>query len=134
LGLGAGLILALQMISDAVENISDVEGALDFIEPVFSYQVAVSNVGELLSAGKEPAVRITSMGSIEFARVRRGAAHWRDHHQRVPPLVVHSYSPLPRLMEEVRATLIAMCDEQPTSKAVSITGSPVGEETECQKV
>jgi hypothetical protein len=38
----AGLILALQMISDAVENISDVEGALDFIEPVFSAQVAVS--------------------------------------------------------------------------------------------
>src|ERR1700730_18647601 len=32
----AGLTLALQMISDAVAEISDVDGALDFIEPIFA--------------------------------------------------------------------------------------------------
>jgi hypothetical protein len=31
-------------------------------------------------------------------------------------LLYTAYSPLPHLMEKVRATLIAMCDEQPTSK------------------
>jgi hypothetical protein len=55
-----GLTLALQMISDAVANISDVRSALDFIEPVFAYHVGVSNVGELLSPSKESAIRIAS--------------------------------------------------------------------------
>jgi hypothetical protein len=74
------------------------------------------------------------MGSIEFARVRRGAGHGAITINECLHLLYTAYSPLPGLMEEVRATLIAMCDEQPTSKAVSIAGSPVGEETECQKV
>jgi hypothetical protein len=129
------LILALQMISDAVENISDFEGALDFIEPVFLYQVAVSNVGELLSAGKEPAVRITSMwGPSNLLGFEDEQLMGAITINECLHLLYRAYSPLPRLMEEVRATLIAVCDEQPTSKAVSITGSPVGGETECQKV
>ena len=48
-------------VSDAVADISNVEDALDFIESAFAYQIAVSNVGELLYADKESAVRITSM-------------------------------------------------------------------------
>jgi hypothetical protein len=115
----AGLTLALQVISDAVAKISDVEGALDFIEPVFAYQVAVSNIGELLCGGKEPAVRITSMWGpsnlLGFAEEQlvgavtiNGCLH----------LLYTAYSPLPHLMAEVRATLIAMCNEQPTSKAL----------------
>jgi len=56
-----GLTLALQMVNDAVANIVDVDDALGFIEPVFAYRVAVSNIGEILCASKEPAARITSM-------------------------------------------------------------------------
>jgi hypothetical protein len=114
-----GFTLALQMISDAVANISDVDGALDFIEPVFAYQVAVSNIGELLYASKESAVLITSMWGpsnllgfegeqLVGAVTINGCLH----------LLYTAYSSLSHLMEEVRATLIAMCDEQqPTSKA-----------------
>jgi phthiocerol/phthiodiolone dimycocerosyl transferase-like enzyme len=57
-----GLTVALQIISDAVANISDVEDALDFVEPVFAYQIAVSNIGEITEAvvlrqSKRPAPR-----------------------------------------------------------------------------
>jgi hypothetical protein len=115
-----GLILALQMISDAVANIADVQSALDFIEPVFAYQVAVSNLGELLcAAGKEPAVRITSMWGpsnllgFEAEQLISAVTINECLH-----LLHTAYSPLPHLLEEVSATLSAMCDEQPTSEAV----------------
>jgi hypothetical protein len=108
----AGLTLALQMISDAVGNISDVAGALDFIEPVFAYQVAVSNVGELPSAGKESAIRITSMWGPSNLLGFEGE-------QLVGAITINeclhllhtACSPLPHLLEGVWATLIAMCDE-----------------------
>jgi hypothetical protein len=114
-----GLILALQMISDAVANISDVESALDFIEPVFAYQVAVSNIGEILYAGKESAVRITSMWGpsnllgFEAEQLISAVTINECLH-----LLHTAYSPVPHLLEEVSATLGAMCDERPTSKAV----------------
>ena len=103
------------MISDAVADISNVEDALDFIEPAFAYQIAVSNVGELLYADKESAVRITSMWGpsnllgfegeqLVGAITINGCLH----------LLHTAYSPLPHLLEGVRATLITMCGEQPT--------------------
>jgi len=115
----AGLTLALQMISEAVANISDVEGALDFIEPVFAYQVAVSNIGELLYTGKEAAVRIAAMWGpsnllgFEAEQLISAVTINQCLH-----LLHTAYSPLPHLLEQVGATLGAMCDEQPTSKAV----------------
>jgi Condensation domain len=110
-----GLTLALQMISDAITEISDVDGALDFVKPVFAYQVAVSNVGELLRPRKASAVRITSMWGpsnlLGFEGEQLvGAITIND----CLHLLHTAYSPLPHLLEEVRATLIAMCDEQPT--------------------
>jgi hypothetical protein len=112
----AGLTLALQMISDAVANISDVRGALDFIEPVFAYHVGVSNVGEVLSASKESAIRIASIWGPSNLLGFEGE-------QLVGAVTVHeclhltytAYSPIPHFMEEVRAALIAMCEEQPKS-------------------
>jgi hypothetical protein len=115
----AGLTLALQMISDATANISDVGGALDFIEPVFAYQIAVSSIRELLCAAKEPAVRITStwvasnLLGFEGEQLVGAATVNECLH-----LLYTAYSPLPHLMEEVRATLIAMCNEDPRFKAV----------------
>ncbi|WP_035351906.1 phthiocerol/phthiodiolone dimycocerosyl transferase family protein [Edaphobacter aggregans] len=111
----SGLTLALQMISDAVSEVSDVNGALDFIEPVFAYQVAVSNVGEFLPPGKASAVRITSMWGPSNLLGFEGE-------QLVGAITINeclhllhtAYSPLPHLLEGVRTTLIAMCDEQPT--------------------
>jgi hypothetical protein len=110
----AGLTLALQMISDAVANLSDVAAALDFIEPVFAYQVAVSNVGELLSAGKETAIRITSMWGpsnllgFEGEQLVGAVTVNESLH-----LLYTAYSPIIHFVEEVRATLIAMCEQQP---------------------
>ena len=106
----AGLTLALQMISDAVAEISDVDGALDFIEPIFAYQVAVSNVGELLRPRKASAVRITSMWGpsnlLGFEGEQLvGAITVND----CLDLLHTAYSPLPHLLKGVRATLIAMC-------------------------
>jgi hypothetical protein len=106
----AGLTLALQMISDAVAEISDVDGALDFIEPIFAYQVAVSNVGELQRPRKASAVRITSMWGPSNLLGFEGE-------QLVGAITVNdclhllhtAYSPLPRLLKGVGATLIAMC-------------------------
>jgi hypothetical protein len=106
----AGLTLALQMISDAVTEISDVDGALDFIEPIFAYQVAVSNVGELLRPRKASAVRITSMWGPSNLLGFEGE-------QLVGAITVNdclhllhtAYSPLPHLLKGLRATLIAMC-------------------------
>ena len=66
----AGLILALQMISDAVENISDVEGALDFIEPVFSYQVVAARPEQILRT----VMTALTEGNIE------PAIDWFDEH------------------------------------------------------
>jgi hypothetical protein len=110
----SGLTLALQMISNAVTEISDVDGALDFIEPVFAYQVAVSNVGELLHPRKASAVQITSMWGPSNLLGFEGE-------QLVGAITINeclhllhtAYSPLPQLLEGVKATLIAMCDEQP---------------------
>jgi hypothetical protein len=108
----AGLTLALQMISDAVADISDVDSALDFIEPVFAYQVAVSNIGEVLCASKESAVRITSMwGPSNLLGF--------DGEQLIGAVTIHeclhllytAYLPLPYLMKEIQTTLIAMCNE-----------------------
>jgi hypothetical protein len=106
----AGLTLALQMISDAVTEISDVDGALDFIEPIFAYQVAVSNVGELLRPRKASAVRITSMWGpsnlLGFEGEQLvGAITVND----CLDLLHTAYSPLPHLLKGLRATLIAMC-------------------------
>jgi hypothetical protein len=107
------------MISDATANISDVGGALDFIEPVFAYQIAVSSIRELLCAAKEPAVRITStwvasnLLGFEGEQLVGAATVNECLH-----LLYTAYSPLPHLMEEVRATLIAMCNEDPRFKAV----------------
>jgi hypothetical protein len=110
----SGLTLALQMITNAVTEISDVDGALDFIEPVFAHQVAVSNVGELLHPRKASAVRITSMWGPSNLLGFEGE-------QLVGAMTINeclhllhtAYSPLPHLLEGVKATLIAMCDEQP---------------------
>ena len=111
----SGLTLALQMISDAVAEISDVDGALDFIEPVFAYQVAVSNVGELLRPRRESAVRITSMWGPSNLLGFEGE-------QLVGAITINeclhllhtAYSPLPHLLDRVRATLTTMCGEQPS--------------------
>jgi hypothetical protein len=98
------------MISDAVAEISDVDAALDFIEPVFAYQVAVSNVGELPRPRKASAVRITSMWGpsnllgFEGEQLVGGLTINECLH-----LLNTAYSPLPHLLEGVRATLIAMC-------------------------
>jgi hypothetical protein len=107
----SGLSLALQMISDAVAAISDVDEALDFIEPVFAYQVAVSNVGQPLCPDKSPAVRITSMWGPSNLLGFEGE-------QLVGAITINeclhllhtAYSPLPHLLKVVRVTLIAMCD------------------------
>src|SRR5215470_17042264 len=56
----AGLTSALQMISDAVANMSDIESALDFIDPVFAYQVGISNIGEVPDTTSNSEVRLTS--------------------------------------------------------------------------
>jgi hypothetical protein len=106
----ADLTLALQMISDAVAEISDVDGALDFIEPIFAYQVAVSNVGELLPPRKASAVRITSMWGpsnlLGFEGEQLvGAITVNDSLH----LLHTAYSPLPHLLKGVRAILIDMC-------------------------
>jgi hypothetical protein len=106
----AGLTLALQMISDAVTEISDVDGALDFIESIFACQVAVSNVGELLRPRKASAVRITSMWGPSNLLGFEGE-------QLVGAITVNdclhllhtAYSPLPHHLKGVRATLVAMC-------------------------
>jgi hypothetical protein len=101
------------MISDAVADISNVEGALVFIEPAFAYPVAVSNVGELLYPGKESAVRITSMGGpsnflgFEGEQLVGAITITECLH-----LLHTAYSPLPHFVEGVKATLIAMCDER----------------------
>jgi hypothetical protein len=115
----AGFTLALQMISDAVVNISDVDGALDFIEPVFAYQVAVSNIGELRCSNKESAVRITSMwGPSNLLGFEGEQLMGAITINECLHLLYTAYAPLPHLMEEVRATLVAMCNEQPTRQAV----------------
>jgi hypothetical protein len=109
----AGLSLALQMISDAVANISDVAGALDFIAPVFAYQVAVSNVGELRFASKESAVRIASMwGPSNLLGFEGEQLLGAVTINECLHLLYTAYSPIPHFVEEVRATLIAMCEEQ----------------------
>jgi hypothetical protein len=110
----SGLTLALQMISDAVAEISDVDGALDFIEPVFAYQVAVSNVGELLLPRKESAVRITSMwGPSNLLGFEKEQLVGAITVNECLHLLHTAYSPLSHLLDRVRATLSAMCDEQP---------------------
>jgi hypothetical protein len=121
----AGLTVGLQMISDAVANVSDVLGALDFIEPTFAYQVAVSNVGELCSTGKEPAIRIASMWGpsnlLGFeAEQLMGAVTINE----CLHLLYTAYSPIPHFVEQVRATLIAMCEEQPRSRRVQTERHP----------
>jgi hypothetical protein len=110
----AGLTFALQTISDAVADMSDTESALDFIDPVFAYQVGVSNIGEVPGTSSDSGVRITSMwdpslllgcdreqyiGTVAF----NGCLH----------LLHTAYSPLPNLLETTRAALISMCDERP---------------------
>jgi hypothetical protein len=113
----AGLTVALQMISDAVANISDVADALDFIEPAFAYQVAVSNIGELLSASKEPAIRITSMwGPSNLLGFEGEQLMGAVTINQCLHLLYTAYSPIHHFVEEVKATLIAMCDQQPRSK------------------
>jgi hypothetical protein len=57
----AGLTSALQTISDAVANMPDRESALDFIDPVFAYQIGVSNIGEVPGTRSDSEVRLTSM-------------------------------------------------------------------------
>jgi Condensation domain len=112
----AGLTLALQMISDAVANISNVRSALDFIEPVFAYQVAVSNVGELLSASKESAIRIAGMwGPSNLLGFEREQLVGAVTVNECLHLLYTAYSPIPHFMECVRDALIAMCEEQPRS-------------------
>jgi len=112
----AGLTLALQMISDAVATISDVGGALDFIEPVFAYQIAVSNVGELLSASKESAIQITSMwGPSNLLGFEGEQLIGAITVNECLHLLYTAYSPIPHFVEEVRTTLIAMCEEKPRS-------------------
>jgi hypothetical protein len=104
--------LRSRWIGDAVAEISDVDDALDFI--VFAYQVAVSNVGELLCPRKSSAVRITSMWGPSNLLGFEGE-------QLVGAITINeclhllhtAYSPLPHLLKVVRVTLIAMCDEQP---------------------
>lgn len=103
------------MISDAVADISDVEGALDFIEPAFAYQVAVSNVGELLRVGKGPAVRITSMwGPSNLLGFEGEQLIGAITINECLHLLHTAYSPIPDFVQGVRSTLIAMCDEQST--------------------
>ena len=90
-------------------EVSDVDGALDFIEPIFAYQVAVSNVGEFLRPRKASAVRITSMWGPSNLLGFEGE-------QLVGAITVNNclhllhtaYSPT-HLLNGVRATLIAMC-------------------------
>jgi hypothetical protein len=109
----AGLSLVLQMISDAVANISDVAGALDFIAPVFAYQVAVSNVGELRFASKESAIRIASMwGPSNLLGFEGEQLLGAVTINECLHLLYTAYSPIPHFVEEVRANLIAMCEEQ----------------------
>src|SRR5258707_15865894 len=90
-------------------EVSDVDGALDFIEPIFGYQVAVSNVGELLRPRKASAVRITSMWGpsnlLAFEEEQLvGAITVNDCFH----LLHRVYSPLPHLLKGVRAALIAL--------------------------
>lgn len=108
----AGLTSALQMISDAVASMSHIESALDFIDPVFAYQVGVSNIGEVPGARSDSEVRLTSMWGPTWllgcdgeqligAVTVNGCLH----------LLHTAYFPLSNLLEGTRAVLSSMCDE-----------------------
>jgi len=108
----AGLTSALQLISDAVANMSDIESALDFIDPVFAYRVGVSNIGEVPGTNSDSGVRLTSMWGPAWLLGCEGeqligavTVNGRLH------LLHTAYSPLPNLLEGTRAALISMCDE-----------------------
>ena len=108
----AGLTSALQMISDAVANMSDIESALDFIDPVFAYQVGISNIGEVPGTSRDSEVRLTSMwgpawllGCDGEQLIGAVTVNGRLH------LLHTAYTPLPNLLEGTRAALISMCDE-----------------------
>jgi len=108
----AGLTAALQMISDAVANMSDIESALDFIDPVFAYQVGVSNIGEVPGTSSDSEVRLTSMWGPAWllgcdGEQLIGAVTVNGHLH----LLHTAYAPLPNLLETTRAVLISMCDE-----------------------
>jgi len=108
----AGLTSTLQMISDAVANMSDIESALDFIDPVFAYQVGISNIGEVPGTSRDSEVRLTSMwgpawllGCDGEQLIGAVTVNGRLH------LLHTAYTPLPNLLEGTRAALISMCDE-----------------------
>jgi len=108
----AGLTAALQMISDAVGNMSDIESALDFIDHVFAYQVGISNIGEVPGISSNSGVRLTSMWGPAWllgcdGEQLIGAVTVNGHLH----LLHTAYSPLPDLLEGTRAALISMCDE-----------------------
>jgi hypothetical protein len=107
----AGLTFALQMISNAVANMPVIEGALDFIDPVFAYHVGISNIGEVPTTS-DSGVRLTStwgpawlLGCDGEQLIGAVTVNGRLH------LLHTAYSPLPNLLEGTRAALISMCDE-----------------------
>ena len=109
----AGLAAALGMISDAVANVADVDGALDFVDPVFAYEVGVSNIGAVPGIGGYPAVRLTSMwgpanllGCDGEQLVGATTFSGRLH------LLHTAYSPLSGLLESIEAALRQMCDRK----------------------